>query len=267
MLLRVNPAAFKMNFCIWRTHSACCLFALWSSLLLLVIPAGFSCDDMTTEANALLNHKCGSSQPTCSCRPGDDGIIYAWCQDPQRMCSTLDKSFCGTQSSIVYYDDLGQVNNHFYFTYDSGVKVTFKKDHSSIFGWGCEASITDAYGAETSCECSYPWCPNSYDSKAQITCGDYESGAFASDCMDNWGVQGGVMLAYSINSGLCEVADDGDGGGSSTSGAVPVHARSLPTSSAGNTTTGSSGNLCKLIAVVAASSVLLLLLFCDDWCH
>jgi hypothetical protein len=45
--------------------------------------------------------------------------------------------------------------------------------------------------------------------KPYITCDDYEIGAFADGCMgEGWGVQGGIMLAFPIKSGLC-VSSDG----------------------------------------------------------
>jgi hypothetical protein len=45
---------------------------------------------------------------------------------------------------------------------------------------------------------------------SRITCTDYQSGAIANGCMDDWGVQGGVLLALSIKSGLCVAAPAAD---------------------------------------------------------
>jgi hypothetical protein len=74
----------------------------------------------------------------------------------------------------------------------------------------CQAIIEDAAGNETPCECSVKTCPDGLSTKPYITCGEYKSGAVADACMDNWGVQGGILQALSIKTGLCVVAVDAD---------------------------------------------------------
>jgi hypothetical protein len=187
------------------------------------------------------------------------------------MCSTLDSSFCGTQSSIFHYDDNGNDSKYYFFTYDNGVKVGLRR-YVYINLDMCKASITDADGTITPCECNFKNCPDVISLKPYVTCGDYESGAFADACMDEaWGVQGGVMLAFSINAGLCVAADNSTvppppppattptGGGSPTSDTAPVAApvanSNVP--AVGVAATTSNGDvLSKSIAVVAVSFVI-----------
>jgi hypothetical protein len=168
-----------------------------------------SCDNLTAEAATFLNTTggCGgSSPPSCNCQTSESGIYFGVCPDTQQICSTLDSSVCGTQGSAFHYLDGGEIGNeakYYLFTYDNGVVVYFQKLLDT-----CEASITDAAGTETPCECNYKLCSDGISSRPYITCFDYESGAFADACMgDGWGVQGGVMLAFSIKSGLCARAD------------------------------------------------------------
>jgi hypothetical protein len=215
-MFRVAAAASNMN--CWinirrRTSSfgRLLLLALLSSLLFVTTGGqqDNTCDGLKAEAIKLLTGGCGADSANCSCETNEDGTFYASCQDLQRMCSTLDSSVCGTQSSIFHYDDFGDSFNYYYFTYDSGVK-TLLKTYTYVGVGICDASITDAAGTKTPCECSTAQVCSDFSLEPYVTCTDYQSGAIANGCMDDWGVQGGVLLALSIKSGLCVAAPAAD---------------------------------------------------------
>jgi hypothetical protein len=87
----------------------------------------YGCGELMAQAATMLNvrYRSTQQQPSCRCMTLDNVTYAGVCDDAQRLCSTLDNSYCGTQSSFFSY---GNDYKGYRFTHDNGIKVWLIKD-------------------------------------------------------------------------------------------------------------------------------------------